>query len=324
MNTALNTSDKARALPTILAHIADPAQQNVVARYLDGSLSPEMALMYWLKMTRNIETIHATLLAAGTSAGNSHDSQAMAAALSSLAALARKNHEGCDRIARMLRSEVDNDEPAPSVEDGIAFCKRLFDWSVEQSAEASVALYSLGNAAILDAATSEIVGVMREWNLVGRERSMLEIGCGIGRFEQALAADALSITGIDVSCNMVAAARVRCEGLANVSLLECSGRDLTQFTADSFDLVFAVDSFPYLFQSGMTLVEEHFREVARVLKPRGDFLILEFSYRNNLEADRSDVRRLAAAAGFNVLLDGAQPFAVWDGAAFHMRLRDAQ
>ena len=237
------------------------------------------------------------------------------------AALARKNHEGCDPIARMLRSEVDSDEPAPSVEDGIAFCKRLFDWSVEQCAEAGVALYSLGNAAILDAATSEIVAVMREWHLVGRERSMLEIGCGIGRFQRALAADALSITGIDVSRNMIAAARERCAGLANASLLQCSGRDLTQFTTDSFDLVFAVDSFPYLFQSGMALVEEHFSEVARVLKPRGDFLTLEFSYRSELRADRTDVARLAAAAGFEVLVDGAQPFSLRDGAAFHLRAR---
>lgn len=219
MNTAPNTSDKARALQNVLAHIADPAQQNIVARYLDGRL------------------------------------------------------------------------------------------------------YSLGNAAILDAATSEIAGVMREWNLVGRERSMLEIGCGIGRFERALAADALSITGIDVSRNMVAAARKRCAGLANVSLLECSGRDLRQFRADSFDLVFAVDSFPYLFQSGMALVEKHFREVARVLKPRGDFLILEFSYRSELRSDRTDVARLAAAAGFEVLVDGVQPFTLWDGAAFHLRAR---
>ena len=63
----------------------------------------------------------------------------------SIATLLRENDAGCDRIVQMLRSNVDTDEPAESVEEGLEFCRRLFDWSVQQSEEASVALYSLGS-----------------------------------------------------------------------------------------------------------------------------------------------------------------------------------
>ena len=303
----------------VLAGIPDASQRDIVARYLDGNLSAEMALMYWLLTTRSIDAIQAALgvaIGASMAAGSAQHT----AALTTLCALAAANHNGCERIAGMLRSGVDTDEPAPSVEEGIAFCKRLFDWSVGQCAEASVALYSLGNPAILDAATGEIVVLMREWQLLGRARRLLEIGCGIGRFQKALAAHVLAVDGIDVSANMIRAARSRCAGCTNVTLQECSGRDLALFAPASFDFVYAVDSFPYLYQSGMTLVEKHFREVRRVLKPGGDFLILEFSYRSDIDSDRRDVKRLAST-GFDVLVDGTRPFSLWDGAVFHLRAR---
>ena len=300
-----------------VAAIGDPRQRAIVRRYLAGEVSAEMALMYWLQAARSVDEIQAWL-ASALAASASDDVSPHAAALARLSALVAANRDGCDRIAGMLASGVDTDERAASVDEGIAFCKRLFDWSVAQCAEASVALYSLGSPAILDAATREIIDVMRQWRLLGPSRRLLEIGCGIGRFQQALAENALEITGIDVSATMIQTARTRCAGYPNVSLLECSGRDLAMFAAESFDLVFAVDSFPYLYQSGMALVETHFREVRRVLRPGGDFLILEFSYRGDIEADRRDIGHLACGT-FEVLVNGARPFSLWDGAAFHLR-----
>ncbi len=301
----------------VVTAIGDPRQRAIVRRYLAGEVSAEMALMYWLQAARSVDEIQASL-ASALAASAAADSPRHAAALERLSALVAANRDGCDRIAGMLASGVDTDERAASVDEGIAFCKRLFDWSVAQCAEASVALYSLGSPAILDAATREIVDVMQQWQLLGPSRRLLEIGCGIGRFQKALAETALEVTGIDVSANMIENARARCVRHANVSLMECSGRDLAMFSADSFDLVFAVDSFPYLYQSGMALVETHFSEVRRVLRPGGDFLILEFSYRGDTEADRRDVGHLASGA-FEVLVNGARPFRLWDGAAFHLR-----
>jgi ubiquinone/menaquinone biosynthesis C-methylase UbiE len=121
---------------------------------------------------------------------------------------------------------------------------------------------------------------------------------------------------------MLAAARRRCAGLTNVLLFRSSGRDLSLFKERTFDLVYAVDSFPYLCQSGMPLVETHVREARRVLRPRGDFVILNFSYRGDAAADRRDVTRLAAECGFDVIIDGSAPFVLWDGLAFHLRRSD--
>ena len=80
-----------------------------------------------------------------------------------------------------------------------------------------------------------------------------------------------------------------------------------------------MDSFPYIFQAGPALAEAHFHEAARVLRPGGDFVLFNYSYRDDLESDKRDVHRLARAAGFTVVVAGAQLFTFWDGIAFRMR-----
>jgi SAM-dependent methyltransferase len=118
---------------------------------------------------------------------------------------------------------------------------------------------------------------------------------------------------------MIEAARKRCAGLPNVRLLVTSGRDLAAFADRAFDAVVAVDSFPYLYASGIAPVAIHIREAARVLRPGGDLVILNLSYRGDIEADRRDVRHLAAEAGLTVLRNGESAFRLWDGLAFHLR-----
>src|SRR4029079_6968526 len=113
----------------------------------------------------------------------------------------------------MFRSNMDSPVPAPSVEEGIAFCERLFDWSVQQSEEASVALYSLGNPELLQRATDEIVSRLRGWGLITGNTDLLDIGCGIGRMLVALSPYVASATGIDVSAGMGRGAQRRCGGL---------------------------------------------------------------------------------------------------------------
>jgi ubiquinone/menaquinone biosynthesis C-methylase UbiE len=182
-----------------------------------------------------------------------------------------------------------------------------------------VALYSLGSAEVLRAATREIVAVLESWGSLGPEKRALDIGCGIGRMEEGLATKLAEIHAIDVSEAMIDAARRRCEGLRHVVFSVCTGLDLHPFATGAYDLVFAVDSFPYLVQSGMPLVGIHFSEAARVLRPGGEFIVLNFSYREDLEADRLDVGSLSAAYGFDVLVNGEAPFTLWNGTAFRMR-----
>ena len=275
--------------------------EGIVERYLTGAISPPMTIMQLLIETEDVASARAAVRG-----------------VEELEQLIVANAAGCERIATMLRADVDSAKPARSVEEGIAFCERLFDWSVQQSEEASVALYSLGNPHLLGLATAEIVSQLRAWGAVTRETALLDIGCGIGRLLVALAPEIRSATGIDVSAEMVKAARRRCAPYPNVTVIKGDGRGLGQLEDEVFDVAVAVDSFPYLRQSGYALVERFFAESARVLKPGGQFVILNYSYSEDDDTDAKEVRSLAARNGLEVRVAGERPFELWDGLAFRM------
>jgi SAM-dependent methyltransferase len=237
-----------------------------------------------------------------------------------LAAIAHANPNAW-RIVRSVLSEVAHDSAlAIGPETAIAHCAAAFDRAAHVSPEASVALYTFGDPDRLAAATTEVVAQMHAWRLLGPGRVLLEIGCGIGRFPAALAGEAAMIIGLDISGAMVDEARRRCSGLPNVEIRQSSGLDLAGVANASIDCVFAIDAFPYIMQIGTPLAAAHFREVARTLRPGGDFLIVNFSYRSGTdESDADDVRRLGAAAGLQAIELGERPFRAWDGRAFRLR-----
>lgn len=290
-----------------LPETCPPELQPAVARYLSGEISAEV-------------TLAQCLLALGDPARLVPALQHLADVAPGCAALldiAVEHHERFSQITAVLAAQLN--EPPPSGEAAIAAWRERYDRAVATAPEAAVALYSLGSPAILDKATLEIVSRLADWRLLGSGQSVLDIGCGIGRIERALSPHVGTITGIDISSNMVAEATRRCTGLANVGFRVCSGRDIASFAPGSFDLVLAVDSLPYVFTAGPTVVERHFAEAAQLLRPSGALLILNFSYRGDLDADRRDVARLAAVHGFAVERLGSRDFALWDGAAFLLR-----
>src|SRR4029078_1129062 len=278
------------------AGIEPAANRDILRRCLSGSLSPAVALMQLLIETEDAAQVRAAVddvTPRAASLSRATDSL-LRDRVDDLTQLVVENEPGCEKIAEMLRANVDAPEPARSVEEGIAFCERLFDWSVQQSEEASVALYSLGSPQLLERATREIIAQLEFWNVISQKRVVLDIGCGIGRVAAELAPRGREVHGIDVSSGMVEAALRRCAPLSNVSLTKGSGRDLREFADDSFDAAIAVDTFPYINQSGAALVSSFFRESARVLKADGDLVILNYSYRGDDVADAEEVLRLAS------------------------------
>jgi SAM-dependent methyltransferase len=197
----------------------------------------------------------------------------------------------------------------------------LFDTAVKLSAEGSVALYTLGDPELLEAATAEIVGLLATWAVLGRKRRALDIGCGIGRLEYALASLLRSIVGIDVSGEMIGEARRRCAELRDVTFEVGSGCDLSRFAPGSFDLVLLVDTFPYLLLSSDDAANACLREVSRVLRADGDVVLFNVSYRGNWETDKADLARLASKAGLQVQRSVEQPCRLWDAPAFHLTAR---
>jgi SAM-dependent methyltransferase len=223
---------------------------------------------------------------------------------------------GCERIVAMLRSGVDTPAPARSVAEGIAFARRLFDWSVGQHAETSVALYSLGSPEILARATAEVIDVLDGWGVLGPSVRALEIGCGIGRLLLPLAERTQAILGIDVAPRMVEVARERCAHDPRIEVRHCTGADLLGIADRSLELVLAVDCFPYVVQAGSALVDAYVAEVRRVLVPGGQFALLNYSYRGDPQRDRADVTALAARHDLTLRVAGTQPFKLWNALAF--------
>ncbi|HWA71944.1 MAG TPA: class I SAM-dependent methyltransferase [Polyangiaceae bacterium] len=283
--------------------------QKVVDRFLAAQISAPVAAMELLLACPNVERVARTL----------PQLSGEPAEIRKLSALFSEHVEGCSTISVLLKSGLDSPEPATTVEDGLARVRRLFDYSVLHSEEASVALYSLGDSEMLAAATAEAVRVFESWGVLGPARDALEIGCGIGRFLVALSPKLATLVGIDVSRNMIEAARRRTQKLDNAHATLATGRDLSQFGDSSFDLVFSVDAFPYLVQSGRSLVETHFREVARVLRPGGDFVIFNYAYGRSREQDKAEVTQLAVSAGYSVERLDETPFRIWNGIGFHLR-----
>jgi cyclopropane fatty-acyl-phospholipid synthase-like methyltransferase len=223
----------------------------------------------------------------------------------------------------MIRQGLDSPEIAPNAHEGIERSRALFDASVRQSEESSVALYSLGSPELLAAATDEVVGVLDDWRVLGGDRDALEIGCGIGRLMVPLSSRVRSVVGTDVSSGMIAAATRRLEGIGNASVHVTTGEDLSEFGAASLDLVYSVDAFPYLVLCGHELVERHFREIRRVLRPGGDFVLFNYAYgRSREDADR-EVLAFAQRADLEVVRADASPFRIWNGIGWQLRRRRA-
>jgi len=228
---------------------------------------------------------------------------------------------GCFRIGNIVR-EVSSVPPAAGApESAIARTRSLFDRCVAESEEASVALYSLGSPELLAAASSELVQTLVRWGLLDPTREVLDLGCGIGRIAERVAPLVAGVWGMDISAAMIAAARRRCRALSNVRFSVSGGIDLPMCPDACVDLVLAIDTFPYVLEAGEGTAAALFREVRRVLRAGGDFVLVNYSYRGDAAADRGDVARLARAADLDVLVTGEAAFTLWDGVAYRLARR---
>ena len=277
--------------------------ENALEAWLRGEISGPVALMRMALAGQGPEAILRTL---------GEDPRCAA-----LHGLARRHLAGLAALRRMVEAGADH-RPAGSAAEGLSAQRRLFDRLAAISPEAGVAAYALGDPALLAEATAEIIGWLRGAGLLEGRPDILDLGCGIGRIAAALAPAAGSVLGLDLSPGMVAAARARCAGLARLRFAACSGRDLAGFDDASFDLVLAVDVFPYLVQADPALAARHVAEAGRVLRPGGSLVILNYGYRDPA-TDRAELAALARSSGLALLREGERPFALWDGALFWLR-----
>ncbi len=124
-------------------------------------------------------------------------------------------------------------------------------------------------------------------------RSLLDLGTGTGRMLELFANDIESGLGLDLSLDMLAFARARLDraGLKHCSVRHGDIYDLA-LPRDSFDVVIVHQVLHYLDDSARAL-----REAARVLRPGGRLLVVDFAP-HDLEFLREEHahRRLGFAA----------------------------
>jgi SAM-dependent methyltransferase len=100
---------------------------------------------------------------------------------------------------------------------------------------------------------------------------LLDIGCGSGLYFPTLSRRAGRVVGIDISKEMVKAARtlIDVKKLGNIEVLEGSAEELP-FPDESFDAVLGFDVLHHIQD-----VERALQEVKRVLRPGGKFVSIE-------------------------------------------------
>ncbi|HET7884191.1 MAG TPA: class I SAM-dependent methyltransferase [Acetobacteraceae bacterium] len=270
-----------------------------LAACLNGHITPEVAIARMLLAGEDVDAICRRVDALPRSG----------AAWAELERLAQSGS-----LLRRLRQLLDAagvDHAAPATPAAIA---ALFDRAVAISPEASVAFYSLGDGARLQSASEEIRDWLHRAGLLALHQDVLDLGCGIGRVASVIAPHARTIVGVDVSQAMLREARQRCTAWPNISFFASSGLDLLALANGSFDLVLAVDSFPYLVQAGVA--EVHIAEARRVLRPGGCLVILNLSYRSEKRSDRKAAETWARRYGLRLTHAAVSPFRTWDALAY--------
>jgi len=175
----------------------------------------------------------------------------------------------------------------------------------------------MGDPAILQAATAEIVDWLDATCLLSPKSAVLDLGCGIGRVAAALAPRCSTVLGVDVSTGMVDEARRRHAALGNVAFVVGNGKDVPP---GPFDLVLLIDSMPYIVAAG--LADEIVDRCAAAMRPGATLVVLNLSYGRDPAADRADALHWASTHGWLLTVD--RPFTLWDGSAFVFRSSKAR
>jgi len=97
--------------------------------------------------------------------------------------------------------------------------------------------------------------------------SVLDVGCGMGRFTRAFADRFAEAYGIDISERMIELGREALAHIPNVKLVVGNGTDLSPFEDNRFDFVFSYITLQHI--PDVQIVEGYIREFGRVLKDGG-------------------------------------------------------
>lgn len=102
--------------------------------------------------------------------------------------------------------------------------------------------------------------------------SVLDVGCGTGALTRIVAKKARYVVGVDAATAMVEVAKRKTKNLSNLEFKQAIAEELP-FDTDSFDIVLSTMTLHHLPTCDKT---KAIKEMHRVLKPRGQFLLVDF------------------------------------------------
>jgi len=100
--------------------------------------------------------------------------------------------------------------------------------------------------------------------------TFLEIGCGNGRMTEFIAQDWDKVVAVDISGEMIRQGKKRLKDFYNIEWHETDGQTVP-LKDNSVDFAFSYLVFQHIKTKGM--IKRNFKEVLRVLKPNGVFLV---------------------------------------------------
>jgi SAM-dependent methyltransferase len=107
-------------------------------------------------------------------------------------------------------------------------------------------------------------------NIIGSKRSVLEIGLGDGHFLLACGSEGNLVSGLDISKIAVCRATTLFKDAAMTAQVKVGDASCITFPSDSFDFVVSKDLVEHIREKDLPI---HLREVRRVLKPKGCYLL---------------------------------------------------
>ncbi len=130
------------------------------------------------------------------------------------------------------------------------------------------AIEEVNNPELFYKQSKDLVKLLEKLQVIDKKTRVLDIGCGVGRLEYALAEKVGQCTGIDISPSMVKLAKRHVKG-ENVKFLVTNGKDLEAVKNQKFDLVFSILVFQHLPREFFL---KYLQEINSVLKKEGKLL----------------------------------------------------
>jgi len=122
---------------------------------------------------------------------------------------------------------------------------------------------------ILNPFLNHIRKAVTDWIIVNQPKNILDIGCGTGK-QISLLPNNINVIGVDNSPAMLKIADKQATG----KCIEADAVNLP-FQDNKFDLI--ISQFA-LHEKNMETINSELKEIKRLLKPNGKFLIVDFDY----------------------------------------------